>query len=248
MKRKLLFINFIVLVALLLLVLSSGCQKTQTKVSQPSKRSSSSKIKQSKTVKFFTSDGVRLSGNLFGKGKTVVILAHMYPADQSSWFGFARLLAGKGYLAMTFDFRGYGRSLGSKQINLIDRDLKAAIDYIKPKADKIFLIGASMGGTASLKLAAKEAGIVGVISLSAPVKFQGLDASPDITNIKVPKLFIASEGDLGAAQSARWFYQRSQDPKKLDIVGGDMHGTNILKGSASKKVTKEMLDFIAQHQ
>ena len=52
---------------------------------------------------------VTLDGRVFGHGETGVILAHMRPADQTSWYPFAQVLADTGdYTVMTFNFRGYG--------------------------------------------------------------------------------------------------------------------------------------------
>ncbi len=84
-------------------------------------------------VAFEATDGTPLRGHLFGKGPTGVILAHMYPADQKSWFPLARKLAEEGYLAMTFDFRGYGESGGEKVISEIDRDWRVPTDSFDPR-------------------------------------------------------------------------------------------------------------------
>ncbi len=65
-------------------------------------------------VSFATDDGVTLGGHLFGKGTSGVILAHMYPADQTSWYPTAERLAQEGFLVLTFDFRGYSDSEGSR--------------------------------------------------------------------------------------------------------------------------------------
>ncbi len=55
-------------------------------------------------VTFTSADGVELSGRLFGTptpGGAGMVLAHMYPADQSSWYAYAQELAAKGYQALT---------------------------------------------------------------------------------------------------------------------------------------------------
>ena len=44
-------------------------------------------------VTFESRDGVTLEGRLFGDGSTGVVLSHMQPADQRSWFAFANRLA-----------------------------------------------------------------------------------------------------------------------------------------------------------
>ena len=69
----------------------------------------STAVKESRAVTFPSSDGVQLSGRLFGpdSARTGIVLAHMLPADESSWYEFAIFLSQRGYKALTFDFRGY---------------------------------------------------------------------------------------------------------------------------------------------
>src|SRR4051812_40896271 len=67
-------------------------------------------------VAITATDGVQLVGHLYGTRGPGVVLAHMYPADQRSWTPMAEELARVGYRALTFDFRGYGESGGSKDI------------------------------------------------------------------------------------------------------------------------------------
>jgi hypothetical protein len=63
---------------------------------------------------FKTEDGIDINGNVFGSGSRWVILSHMFPTEQASWFDFANYLAENGYIVLTYDFRGYGKSGGSK--------------------------------------------------------------------------------------------------------------------------------------
>lgn len=198
-------------------------------------------------VAFEATDGVPLRGNLFGKGPTGVILAHMYPADQRSWFAIARKLAEKGYLAMTFDCRGYGESGGQKVISQIDRDLEGAYRFLRPKVNKVFLAGASMGGTAAIRVAAANP-TAGVLSLSAPVAFRGLDAGQAVGKLKVPCLFVAAEGDGNAAAAAREFHKAAKSPNKLLlIVPGSEHGTHLFASSSGKKVEEAIFRFLKEN-
>ena len=195
-------------------------------------------------VDFKATDGVPLHGYLFGRGSTGVILAHMYPADQKSWFPMARKLAENGYLAMTFDCRGYGESGGDKVIADIDRDLEGAYRFLRPKVKKIFLIGASMGGTAAIRVAAGNP-TAGVATLSAPLAFRGLDARKAVYRLSVPCLFIAAGEDRYAATAARKFHEAAKSPKRrLLIVPGSEHGTRILKGPEGKKVEDAIFEFL----
>ena len=143
-------------------------------------------------VSFNTEDGIQLSGHLFGSGEVGVVLSHMRPADQESWWPFARVLKDKGYQVIAYDFRGYRDSLGEVDLDNIDKDVQAAVDFLRSKGvSKVFLIGASMGGTASLKVASLE-DVDGVVTLSAPSMSEGLDAREDVTVISAPKLFMAA--------------------------------------------------------
>jgi pimeloyl-ACP methyl ester carboxylesterase len=195
-------------------------------------------------ISFSSADGVPLKGHLFGSGKTGVILAHMYPTDQRSWFALAQKLATEGCTAMTFDFRGYGESGGNKEISQIDRDLEAAYLFLKPKVERIFLIGASMGGTASVRVASRQP-VDGVVCISGPVSFSGLDAEGAIGKVKAPCLFIAAEKDPGqAASSARHLHSQAQCKKDLLILSGSEHGTFLLQGPHKEQVEKRILEFL----
>jgi len=198
-------------------------------------------------VSFSTEDGIQLSGHLFGSGDVGVVLSHMRPADQESWWPFARVLKDKGYRVLAYDFRGYRDSHGDLDISNIDRDVQAALDFIRGEGvSKVFLIGASMGGTASLKVASREA-VAGVITLSAPPAIEGLDASEDVMAVLAPKLFIAAEDDLFYVRSVDLFDQTAPDPKERLIVEGRAHGTDMLSGDPGPRVQGLIVDFLRRY-
>lgn len=199
-------------------------------------------------VTFRTSDGFTLEGRLFGHGAKAVILAHMFESDQSSWSGFASDLSRQGYAVLTFNFRGYGKSQGSKDIASMDRDVSGAIKFMSEThgAERIVLIGASMGGTASL-IAADRAELP-VATLSAPVSFRGLDAGDHVAGIGAPKLFIAADGDSAASKSARELFRRAADPEAgLELLIGNAHGTALLDSKQSDKVAALLKNFISRN-
>jgi pimeloyl-ACP methyl ester carboxylesterase len=214
-----------------------------------------STVSGARAVAFVTDDGVPLSGHLFGSGSSGVVVCHMYPADQSSWYATARTLASEGYVVLTFDFRGYGGSGGEKQIQYLDRDVLAAIREIaQAGATKVALVGASMGGTASLMAAhnilaepsastAAWPTLVGVATLSAPVSFQGLAAQDAVPGLTCPLLFIAAEKDVGA-DGARALEQLSGGTADLEIMPGADHGTNLLAGSNAARVMELLSTFL----
>jgi|WetSurMetagenome_2_1015567.scaffolds.fasta_scaffold59403_2 pimeloyl-ACP methyl ester carboxylesterase len=215
---------------------------------------------QGKQVTFTTEDGVVLSGHLFGGGTNGIVLSHMYPADQKSWYPTAKKLATLGYLVLTYDFRGYGLSEGMKQIDHIDRDVLAACREIaEAGAENVVLIGASMGGTASLEAAAAlftsqlsvqtadhTLTVAGVATLSAPVSFQGLAVGKSLADIYCPLLFIAGKKDVGA-DGALELERLSGNTGDLEIVSGSDHGTDLLAGSHADDVYDLLLKFLEKN-
>lgn len=197
---------------------------------------------------FRSVDGFLLDGELFGTGSKAVVLAHMFPADRSSWATFARELADNGYLVLTFDFRGYGKSQGSKDIFLLDRDIRGAIRYLNTTKQPrtIALVGASMGGTAAV-IAASTAEVAGVATLSAPAQFKGLDAEAVVASVEAPKLFLASVDDRAATDAAQSLFRKSSDPSAdLRLVSGDSHGTDMLNSPQGEEVIKLLKDFLVE--
>jgi pimeloyl-ACP methyl ester carboxylesterase len=212
----------------------------------------------SKEITFQSSDGVKLDGRLFGpdKGSAGVVLSHMFPADQSAWYFFADRLGDLGYRVLTFDLRGYcpggdaGCSEGEKNIPAIWQDVEGAVAALRSKGvTRLALVGASMGGTASLIVAAKQGrDIDAVITLSAPPAFEGLDAGPDVlAEVSAAKLFIAGNGDISAAQAVDAFYGQSLQPKRPVILTTDDHGTDILSGNQAGIVSTEMINWLARY-
>jgi pimeloyl-ACP methyl ester carboxylesterase len=209
-------------------------------------------------VTFTTPDGVQLDGRLFGPAdaQAGIVLAHMLPADQTSWYPFAERLAADGYRVLTFNFRGYcpggdgGCSEGTKQIDAADVDLQAAVDRLRREGvQHVGIAGASMGGTAALRVAATDPkGIAAVATLSAPQSIDGLTASPDVlAQIAGAKLYIAGLGDpSGAAASAEAMMAQSPQPVREEIVTSDAHGTDLLASQQGEHVAELLEGFFDQ--
>lgn len=211
----------------------------------------------SQAVTFETADGVELSGRWFGPEHATagVVLAHMLPADQRSWFDVAQRLAEDGYRVLTFDFRGYcpggdgGCSEGTKQIDAAATDLQAAVDRLRDEGvERIGIAGASMGGTAALLVAADDPAIGAVVTLSAPQAISGLAAGPDVLGrIAAPKLYLAGLGDpSGASGAAEALAAQSPQPVRLEILTTDAHGTDLLTSPQGERTWSLLEDWFAR--
>ena len=234
---------------IVMLLASPACVRNEAK-------ERSADLAASRAITFRSSDGVKLAGRLFGEGSVGVVLSHMLPADQASWWDFARELADDGYLALTYDFRGYcpggdaGCSAGERNIGAIWQDVLGAIQEIRSEgAARIVLIGASMGGTASLVAASKPGiGVEAVVTLSAPTSIEGLAADDaTLSTVTAAKLFLAGNGDAQAAEAAQRLFATSPQPKRVEIVTSNDHGTDLLTGNQSGRVRTTILGFLMQY-
>lgn len=192
---------------------------------------------------------VRLVGHVFGSGSTGVVLAHMRPADQTAWYSFAQSAAATGrFTVLTFDFRGYGASGGEKDFSHLDTDLSSALAYMKGtlKIDRVFLVGASMGGTASFVVGAREP-IAGIVSISSPAQFETLDALSAEPQIAVPQLFVSSQGDVPARNSLEQLVKVAKEPVDQQIYDGDAHGTDLFAGPHAADITQRLIGFLTSH-
>ena len=194
-------------------------------------------------VEFESADGIPLCGRHYGGGVTVV-LAHMRPSDQESWRPFAETLASEGYAAFTFNFRGYAPSGGDKDIGLIDLDLGGALDYLATRGvERPVLVGASMGGTAAVKVAANR-DVGGVIALSAPREIEGLSAADYVANVDEPKYFMVAEDDTAARLDGAALYDASSEPRYFEVFTGGEHGSDLVYGRHSALVQERILELL----
>jgi alpha/beta superfamily hydrolase len=192
---------------------------------------------------------VRLNGHVFGSGATGIVLAHMRPADQSAWYPFAASLAATGrFTVLTFDFRGFGASPGEKAFDRLDTDLAAALGYMRATlgVDKAFLVGASMGGTASLVVGAREV-VAGVVSISSPAQFETLDALSAEPSIAVPQLFVTSQDDVPARRSLDQLVKAAGRPVEQQVYDGNAHGTDLFVGPHAAEVESRIVDFLSSN-
>jgi pimeloyl-ACP methyl ester carboxylesterase len=212
----------------------------------------------SEPVTFANDLGDELAGRLFGPedASAGVVLAHGLPEDQSDWWVFADRLGAEGYRVLTFDFRGYcpggdaGCSEGEKDPATAPADLGAAVAEVRSQGvRRVAAIGSSMGGTAGLVTAAAQGDALAVlITVSSPASIGGLVAGPDVLErVTAAKLFLAGAGDTTAATAAQDFFNRSLQPKRVELLTTDDHGTAMLRGNQGEQTRTLMLSYLGQH-
>jgi esterase/lipase len=196
-------------------------------------------------ARFRTADGVRLEGAVLGRGKTGVVFAHQLAGDRCQWLPFARELTANGYRALVFDMRGYGASSGLDG-TYPDRDVAAAAKELRARgATKIVLVGASMGGTGVVVAAPGiRPAVSGLVDLSGPTGFGGVNALPAAKKLRAPALFVAGRDDGSYALATRTLYRAAASKdKKLLMAPTSWHGVDLV---SRPDVKKAVLAFVAR--
>ncbi|HYT25268.1 MAG TPA: alpha/beta fold hydrolase [Actinomycetota bacterium] len=206
---------------------------------------------------FDAPDGTRLSGVTLGSGTTGVLLAHQHWFNLCSWMPFARDLSRTGYRVLAFDFRGSGASPAPDQrvARNLDQDVAGGVRELRRLgAQRVVLVGASMGATASLVEAAHpihppELPVAGVVSVSGPTHFYEMNALAAVERLHAPLLLIATAQDGRFTAAARSFYRAAPSvDKRLVILSGKGHGTGLLTSSThSARLRSLVLGFIREH-
>ena len=197
-------------------------------------------------IAFRTADGLRIAGRAFGDGRVGVVFGHQIDTDQSDWWDLAAALAEEGYATLTLDFRGYCPRDGagcSEDGTTADawRDLLAGARLLRSRgADRIVLVGASMGGTAAVVAASRaDQPVDGVIGLSAPTDCCGMTIeSADVEAIDAPLLLVAGRDDADAPESARQLGRWAGENGQLVILDSGEHGIDLIGGLARPDVER----------
>jgi len=196
-------------------------------------------------VTFVTADGLTLEGRLYPAGATWVVLAHMLPADMTSWFDFAAAAQEAGYTALAYNNRGYGASDGGEGPLDVGADALAAISFARAGgAAQVFFFGASMNGAAALFAAAEE-DLAGIASLSGVPDWDNTPGMARAAEITEPALFVAAEDDGSAAATAAAMAEAVGGESQIQSYPTGGHGTDMF--GANPGLTTLLLDFLRAH-
>lgn len=199
-------------------------------------------------VRFTAADGTRLVGHRFGSGRTAVVLAHETRGSLCQWVAYAKRLASLGYLAFPFDFRNYGDSQ-DRAYPANQRwggDVAAAVKAVRARgASKVFVIGASLGGSAAVQAAANiRPQLAGVISVSGAADLAGAIAAA--RRLRVSVLYLAGALDKPFDEDARRLFDATASTDKtLTVVDRGEHGVQLVAHSAEARNGIE--SFLAGH-
>lgn len=244
---------------IVVILLVAGCAADPSPAPEPGRSGP-------RAVTFSTVDGVTLAGRVSGAGSTAVVLSNMGDNDPASWEALAPELAAADRLVLTYSYRYPLRAAVTPALARgTVADLTAAVAYVRALgATRVFLVGASLGGIASGKVAAalnpgpNAAGpdvagtlnAAGLVVLSAPAELAGYDlvVSPaELAAVTGPKLFVGSEQDDTVPLAAtRAYYEQAAPPKRFVSYPGAAHGVRILAGPSGDELRALLLDFVSR--
>jgi esterase/lipase len=126
-------------------------------------------------------------------------------------------------------------------------DARGAINFVREAgAEKIVLVGASLGGLASAKLAIESQASAIVVVASPPgIPDWGFEIEAADLETDIPKLFITAEHDPTVPASAtRQLYDLAAQPKEWQVYPGYVHGTDLFETESGEEMQRRILEFI----
>jgi hypothetical protein len=201
-------------------------------------------------VYFKASDGVRLNGWYIPaeSGKPSFVFAHGNGGNIGDRWTIVKILAGRGYGVLAFDYRGYGKSEGTPGEAGLYRDMEAASHYLLneqqiPYSQQIAL-GESIGSGVAVDLATRipyravvlysaytslpavaahlrdthQLGWLGVLPLRFIMR-QHFDSLSKINQIQSPLLIMHGEDDdMMPLSMPRALYDQATAPYKKLLI------------------------------
>jgi fermentation-respiration switch protein FrsA (DUF1100 family) len=212
-------------------------------------------------VWFTTADGVRLHGWFVpAQSETpaaTVIFFHGNGGNINTIGWLGEELAARGFDALVFDYRGYGRSEGAVTGEQgIYADADAAYDYVVKERGahprRLVLYGQSLGTTAVADVASRkpcgaiilESGLSSASDMAAsifpwlPRRLHGFgqnrfESARKLSSVRCPVLVTHGEPDPTIpTEQGRKLYLAANEPKKLIIIPGAGHGVSSFGGDS----------------
>ncbi|MCX7000016.1 MAG: alpha/beta fold hydrolase [Candidatus Sumerlaeota bacterium] len=225
-------------------------------------------------VKIFTLDEFYLEGEYVkpaSPDKPVVVMLHQLGRTRSTWTRFKNKLQEVGYGTLDYDARGHGRSVIRKgkratyemfastgqynDWNMMSNDLRQVVgvlkDIYKVETKRVIIIGASIGANVTLKLAAKNKDVKGIILLSPGLNYHDVTSEPPAKEWDGRPCFIAcAKGDAysyESCQKLKEVMEKGAGTGKsrivLEVMAGNEHGTDMLGGALDEKIMTWLKDL-----
>jgi dienelactone hydrolase len=181
-------------------------------------------------------------------GTAVVMLPQIGPAGLCGWLKFAAHLTDEGITALAIDPCGYGESTCPDALApVVDRQVELAVAHLDETVhpDRVVLVGASMGGSQTVRAIARGVDVDAWVDVSGPSAWDGdvlLDLAPQV-DLPGMIVYARSDGDR-LFEEAR---QLADATGATFVEGPGGHGWDLLLtlGGKVTRVGDRVAAFIA---
>jgi pimeloyl-ACP methyl ester carboxylesterase len=209
------------------------------------------------TATLHTPDGFALAAALYlpdGEDPFPgVVLSHMGGSNKEAWGEVPALLRLAGYAVLNFDFRGHGQSDGALDPPRAATDLGTALAFLRahPRVDggQIGLVGASMGGIASIIVGAGDPQVRAVVAISSSPDAAGQYPGQVVGQLS-PRPFLAigcDEDPITKPERVRQLYEAASPPKQVVLLECAAHANDILETQAGPRLIELVLMWLNDH-
>jgi pimeloyl-ACP methyl ester carboxylesterase len=174
-------------------------------------------------------------------------------ANRQAWGEIPEQLRSAGYAVLSFDFRGHGDSDGQLEPPNAAIDLYSALAHLRAQpqvdAERIALVGASMGGSASVIVGANDPRVRTVVAISTSPSAAGQYPGAVIGQLN-PRPFLAlgcDEDPITKPDRVRQLYEAAGPPRRVVILKCAAHANDILKTKAAAELQDLLLRWIDSH-
>jgi pimeloyl-ACP methyl ester carboxylesterase len=210
-----------------------------------------------------TQDGFKLYGWLdkpqsSKKATPLILFAHQFGSDHSSWREIAKKFNAKGYATLLVDLRGHGKSIyqkgkenkiisalklseiktavtqSDKKVGFakIPQDLMDWLEFVSEDKlldiDNLYLFGASLGAGSVIPLLNEYDAKALVVISTGGLASLKEDTDMALSTSMAKELFIVAKNDPLGAKERTLAYVQSSILGTALIVSGDGHGTVLL--------------------
>ncbi|MCY0884572.1 MAG: alpha/beta fold hydrolase [Firmicutes bacterium] len=190
-----------------------------------------------------TEDGGRVAVTVWEGRDPAVILCHGKAFNRESFLPYGAELAAAGRAVAVLDFRGYGSSTaGQAGPDAKELDIVAVARWLAAHGHpRPVALGASMGGGAVLRAAARAPEVLGGF-----ITWSTVQVDPALAPAwgALPKLFVVSEREMMHDQTLA-MYTAAAEPKRLVEIPGSRHAQQILAGEEAPRLKAAVAEFLA---
>lgn len=194
--------------------------------------------------------GLRLPAARFGsRADTVLVLLHQTDTTRCGWGGFGIAAVRAGMAALAPDLCGYGDSNCNQRFI---RDpaaqvrLAAAFARERMQARHVVVVGASMGGSQTVRAVAAGVDADAFVDVSGPSSWDGVELIDLADRLRVPGLVIMADSEARQAVQDAEALAKASGARFLGAPAG--HGVDLLNDQQTEDLLplgQQVLDFAA---